>query len=173
MWYTLLAGVLALASCSSPNPTASPTVAKPVTVAARPLAPAKVFADYLHTSFGHTIPSANEHWYVVIPAMGCVGCAQAELQQLAGTAWSPAVTVVSSGLLRSLTARERTNLAHHVHLLADTLQMANNTLDRLRLPFHTMAGVVHTQAGQVVAFMPIDGDSYQQVFATLPKQTNK
>ncbi|WP_073281616.1 hypothetical protein [Hymenobacter psychrotolerans] len=132
--------------------------------------PNQLFATYLHDTFSHTIPSSGEHWYVVIPAVGCLGCAHAELRYLAGTAWAPTVTVVTSGLLRDLSKAEQTSLARHVQLLADTFRVADNTLDRISLPFHSLTGLVRTRDGQAVEFLPFDKDTYQHVLATLPKR---
>lgn len=170
MRYFKLAALLAVVSCSSPAPGTPPaeTPAAPKTI--RQLTSAQVFATYLRDSFSHPIPPIGEHWYVVIPAVGCLGCAHAELRNLAGTAWAPNVTVISSGLLRDLTAAERTSLARYAHLLADTLRTADNTLDRLNLPFSTLTGVVRTRDGQAVEFVPFDNDSYKRVFAALPKR---
>lgn len=132
--------------------------------------PAQVFASYLRTSFHDSIPPTGEQWYVIIPAVGCLGCAHAELHYLAGTAWAPTVTVVTSGLLRDLTPAARRKLAQNAHLLADTLRAEGNTLDNINLSFNTLTGLIHTRDGQEVERIPFDKDSYQRIFATLPKR---
>ncbi len=170
MRYFKLAIVLATISCSSPTSNTFPPETSLAPKAVEHPSPAQAFANYLRTSFGHAIDTTGEHWYVVIPAVGCQGCAHAELRNLAGTAWASNVTVVTSGLLRDLTVAEQKRLASRVHLLADTLRVAGNTLDRVNLPFSTLTGIVHTRHGQAVEFLPFDNESYQQVFATLPNR---
>ena len=165
----LLGASLVLFQCSSPAPETTP--GRTVLPQTRPpVASAdQIFADYLRSTFGHSIPPKGAHWYVVIPAVGCVGCAHSELRQLSGTRWATTVTVVTSGLLRDLSATERLRLSQNVHLLADTAERSGNKLDRLNLPFSTLTGLVRTENGKAVAFTPFDVDSYKKVFATLPK----
>ena len=129
----------------------------------------QIFEHYLRSTFGHSIPSKGPHWYVVIPAVGCVGCAHSELRHLAGTRWPTTVTVVTSGLVHDLSATERRNLMRNVHLLADTANRSSNRLDRLNLPFSTLTGLVRTENGRAVVFTPFDVDTYKKVFATLPR----
>lgn len=168
MRFFMFVTCLLVAGCTSPTPTASPPVLDHKTE--KPLDSAQLFTDYLRTTFGQSLAPTGEHWYVVVPAVGCQGCGHAELRQLANTPWASNVTLVSSGLLRDLTAAERGHLQQRTHLLADTSRRVDNTLDRLNLPFPSLTGVVRTRNGQVVEFIPFDKNSYQTVFGGLPKQ---
>ncbi|MDO7853885.1 hypothetical protein [Hymenobacter convexus] len=167
MRFLSLIACLLVAGCNSPAPTTPPAAAAPATGQAPNSA--QLFSDYLRTTFRQSLSAKGEHWYVVIPAAGCQGCAHAELHQLATTPWAANVTLVSSGLLRDLTAAERAQLRQRAHLLADTSRRADNTLDRLNLPFASLTGVVRTQNGRVVEFIPFDKNSYQTVFEKLPR----
>ena len=169
----LLYGLVCLVGCHGGNHERPPASLATVPVPGPPHAgptPAFPFAVYLRQRFGQTVP-ASEHWYVVIPAVGCTGCGADELRYLAaGPAHRPAVTVVASTLVQKLTSRERRLLAKKTILLADTLAVANNVLDRLNLPFPTLTGVVHTRPGHAPEYLPFDNDTYRSVFAKLPQE---
>lgn len=166
----LLCGLVCVGSCHGNADERPPVAAVPASALARTSGEVFPFATYLHQRFGQAVPP-TEHWYVVIPAVGCTGCGINELRCLAaGRAYPASVTVVTSTLMQKLTNRERRQLAQNVTLLADTLLVANNVLDRLNLPFLNLTGVVHTRPGQAPEYIAFDNDTYQAVFSKLPQK---
>ncbi|SHL48508.1 hypothetical protein [Hymenobacter psychrotolerans] len=166
----LLGATWLVSSCQS-EPSASEEVeivaAAPATTQPAVTDVQTTFQTYLYSGFQQTIPE-TEHWYVVIPSLGCIGCNIEELKVLAKGPQRPQVTVLAAHLLLKLSALERKRLAQVTQLLADTTLAAPTRLDQLPLPFPAYTGLIRTRAGRVQECIPFNKEDFPAAFARLP-----